>query len=104
MNQWMKERDLLVAETLDLLKGFAAHSKQVPLPERNAPPKKSETLKAIAPTLPTFDRSEVKARLENFKATQLKFQMEREQFYAKTMAKARAAQGNMWSDWVVPKD
>jgi hypothetical protein len=66
--------------------------------------KKSETLKAIAPTLPTFDRSEVKARLENFKATQLKFQMEREQFYAKTMAKARAAQGNMWSDWVMPKD
>jgi hypothetical protein len=103
MNQWMKERDLLVAETLDLLKGFAAHSKQVPLPERDAPPK-TETLKAIAPTLPTFDRSEVKARLENFKATQLKFQMEREQFYAKTLAKARAAQGNMWSDWVMPKD
>jgi hypothetical protein len=89
MTQWMKERDLLVAETLDLLKGVAAKSKEAP-PLKLNEAQKTEPLKPFAAALPTFDRSEVKARLVNFKATQLKFQMEREQYYAATMAKVRA--------------
>jgi hypothetical protein len=99
MTEWMKERDLLVAETLDLLKTVAAKSNQAPAPELIEAPK-TEPLKSVAATLPTFDRSEVKIRLVDFKATQLKFQMEREQYYAATMAKARATQGHIRTDWV----
>jgi hypothetical protein len=91
MTQWMKERDLLVAETLDLLKGVAARSKEAPPLQLIGAPK-TEPLKPFAAALPSLDRSEVKARLMNFKATQVKFQMEREKYYAATMAKARATQ------------
>jgi hypothetical protein len=117
MTKWMNERDLLLAETLDYVNRLAANSKTVPLsksvpapkpvpvpktqsstleastppqsftPEKNVSPK-IDPLKPIAALLPAFDRSEVKARLANFKATQMKFQREREEFFDITMAKA----------------
>jgi hypothetical protein len=91
MSQWMKERDLLVAETLDLLKGIATKSKPATATEQVASAK-NETSKPVVASVPIFDRSEVKARLARFEATQLKFQREREQYYVETMAKARATQ------------
>src|SRR5277367_4776349 len=90
MAQWMKDRDLLVAETLDLLKNSAGKSKQAISAERIESPTTEPSRAAI--DLPTFDRSEVKARLARFKATQAKFQREREEYYTVTMAKARATQ------------
>jgi hypothetical protein len=74
MVQWMKDRDLLVAETLDLLKNAVGESKQAISAERIESPTTEPSRAAIA--LPTFDRSEVKARLARFKATQTKFQRE----------------------------
>jgi len=102
----MNERDLLLAETQDYVHRLAANSKIVPLPKTMPAPKtqsltpelsftseqnvspKIEPLKFIAALLPAFNRSEVKARLANFKATQMRFQREREEFFVMTMAKA----------------
>jgi hypothetical protein len=79
-----------VAETLDLLKNAAAKSKQAISGERIESPTTEPSRPAIA--LPNSDRSELKARLARFKATQTKFQQEREEYYSETMAKARATQ------------
>jgi hypothetical protein len=106
MDKWMTERDLLLTETQDYVHRLAANSKIVPVPKTMPTPKtqsstpeqtftseqnvspKIEPLKPITALLPAFNRSEVKARLANFKATQMKFQREREEFFVLTMAKA----------------
>jgi hypothetical protein len=62
MVQWMKDRDLLVAETLDLLKNAAGKSKQAISAERIESPTTEPSRAAIA--LPTFDRFEVKGNRE----------------------------------------
>jgi hypothetical protein len=41
-------------------------------------------------TLPLSERDEIKQRLANFKAHQLRMQTERENFYGQTMARTRA--------------
>ena len=41
-------------------------------------------------TLPLSERDEIKQRLTNFKAHQLRMQAERENFYGETMARTRA--------------
>jgi hypothetical protein len=64
-----------------------------PLPEVPSPVPEPKTWPArLSPmTLPPSDRDEIKQRVANFKAHQLKMQAEREDYYSQTMARARAS-------------
>jgi hypothetical protein len=57
-----------------------------PLPEET----KASLAKLPPLTLPPSERDEIKQRLANFKAHQLKMQAEREDYYLQTMTRARA--------------
>jgi hypothetical protein len=64
-----------------------------PLPEVPSPVPEPKTWPArLSPmTLPPSERDEIKQRVANFKAHQLKMQAEREDYYSQTMARARAS-------------
>jgi hypothetical protein len=63
-----------------------------PLPEAASPVPEPKTWPArLSPmTLPPSERDEIKQRVANFKAHQLKMQAEREDYYSQTMARTRA--------------
>jgi hypothetical protein len=64
-----------------------------PLPDAPSPVPEPKTWPArLSPmTLPPSERDEIKQRVANFKAHQLKMQAEREDYYSQTMARARAS-------------
>jgi hypothetical protein len=87
--QWMKDRDRLIEETLAFAKSVAKLGPvQIEAPQ-------VETSKAVAPQESTkprdrlFEREEIRERVAEFKATQNKFQREREEYYSATMGKVR---------------
>ena len=111
---WMQDRDLLIAETLAFVKSVkGAHAKAagplqiVPLEQikqilkSEQPSDKSETSSDLAPPKfermsslpPRNEREEIVARLASFKATQLRFQREREQYGSATLRDAVNAAG-----------
>ena len=63
-----------------------------PLPEAPSPLPEPKTWPVRLPpmTVPPSERDEIKQRLANFKAHQLKMQTEREDYYLQTMARTRA--------------
>ncbi len=63
-----------------------------PLPEAPSPLPEPKTWPARLPPMavPPSERDEIKQRLANFKAHQLKMQAEREDYYSQTMARTRA--------------
>ena len=62
-----------------------------PLPEAPSPIPEPKTWPArLSPmALPPSERDDIKQRLANFKAHQLKMQAEREEYYSQTMARTR---------------
>jgi hypothetical protein len=109
---WMQDRDLLIAETLAFVKSVkGAHTKAagplVPLEQikqilkSEQPSDKSETSSDLAPPKfermsslsPRNEREEIVARLASFKATQLRFQRERELYGSATLRDALNAAG-----------
>jgi hypothetical protein len=64
-----------------------------PLPEVPSPVPEPKTwpVRLSPMTLPPSERDEIKQRVANFKAHQLKMQAEREDYYSQTMARARAS-------------
>jgi hypothetical protein len=105
MNEWMKQRDLLIQETMEFVQKVAANSKIVaPLVqqvvEANKPHQPLDT-KDPAPTdKRDMERTAILRRVANFKANQQRFQREREEYFAGTMAKARA---NQWTPQTLGK-
>ena len=63
-----------------------------PLPEAPSPLPEPKTWPARLPpmTVPPSERDEIKQRLANFKAHQLRMQAEREDYYLQTMTRTRA--------------
>jgi hypothetical protein len=63
-----------------------------PLPEAPSPIPEPKTWPARLPpmTVPPSERDEIKQRLDNFKAHQLRMQAEREDYYLQTMTRTRA--------------
>ena len=65
------------------------------LPTLKPTPKQVEPPKTFAPQQPAkpkdklLEREEIRKRLEEFKATQNRFQREREEYYKATMTKVR---------------
>jgi hypothetical protein len=115
--KWMRERDLLIAQTVAFVQSVtgkkpdtdqfvgASGSKapviadpamtniEAVLAETAQPPRPSQPIQAARPEFPDDFRSEVKARIANFRAHQERFLKEREAYSSATMAKVRAALG-----------
>ena len=96
---WMDDRDLLIAETLAFVKAVAAPQIEpsepqqiVPVEEiKQAPPGNFEPpiFERIASLPSRNEREEIARRLASFKATQLRFQREREQYCSATLRDVR---------------
>jgi len=96
---WMQDRDLLIAETLAFVKAVKGADAELPEPLQIVPIVQTEqSLRSEPPSdfnPPKFDRvvslppknerEEIASRLASFKATQLKFQREREQYGSTTL-------------------
>ena len=98
---WMQDRDLLIAETLAFVKAVKGADAELPEPLQIVPIVQTEqSLRSEPPSdfnppkfdrvvsLPKNEREEIASRLASFKATQLKFQREREQYSSTTLNEA----------------
>jgi len=90
VEKWMKERDLLIEETLTFVQRVVAAK---PVRIETSTPIRPESV--IKPNLPKpkdrlFEREEIRQRVADFKATQLKFEREREEYFKRTLAKVRS--------------
>jgi hypothetical protein len=94
MNDWRKERDLLVEESMAFaqrLRGDAP--KRIDFPQTVAKPLSQGIAAQPKPmAVEVRERDVIQGRLANFKANQEKFQQEREEYFTRTMANARAMQ------------
>jgi hypothetical protein len=86
VKQWMKDRDLLIEETLAFVHMVASTQ---PVRAEVEPPKTFAVVQVAKPKDKIFEREEIQQRVADFEATQRKFQHEREEYYKATMAKVR---------------
>jgi hypothetical protein len=90
MQQWKRDRDLLVEETLAFAQKIATvKTVRTEFPTQVERSKALELAQTAKPKDKLFEREEIKQRVAAFKATQNKFQREREEYYKTTMAKVR---------------
>jgi len=110
--EWMKERDLLIAETLEFVQSVAGRKPGLGPPSGTKPGVAAAAVEgAKILTGEIFDsprpiqpgvqlpraivgddvRTEIEARLANFRAHQERFHREREAYFSATLARARAA-------------
>jgi hypothetical protein len=107
MHEWMKQRDLLIEEALAFAQRIAADTPKMPVMTVQRPDaaqgiaSSAQRSVAITDPAPTdaLDRERIviRRRLANFKAHQERFQREREDYFQKTMAKARISQSTLHS-------
>jgi hypothetical protein len=84
VQQWLRDRDLLVQESTALAQRVApARPVRVEAP----PAERRKSDKLAQPKDSLFEREEIRQRMADFNATQDRFQQEREEFFKKTMAK-----------------
>jgi hypothetical protein len=104
MNEWMKQRDLLIEEALAFAQAVAANAPKMavtpvqPSPLAYAAATPLQRLEVAPQDKLDTEGSVIRKRLANFKAHQERFQREREDYFQKTMAKARTYQ------WTPPID
>jgi hypothetical protein len=98
--EWMKERDLLIAETMQFVQSVTGRKPGLgpqpgAEPDMAALPAKAAELPATVrmPRAIVGDdvRTEIQTRLANFRAHQERFHREREEYFSATLARARAA-------------
>jgi hypothetical protein len=110
--EWMKERDLLIAETMEFVRSVTARKPGLGPPSgakpgvAAAPVEGAKILageilnspRAVQPgvRMPRAIvgddvRTEIETRLASFRAHQQRFHREREQYFSATLARARAA-------------
>jgi hypothetical protein len=88
MQQWLKDRDRLVEEGLAFIQTLAGAKRvRIESPTQVEPPKAVDLTQIAKPRDKLFERDEIRQRVADFKATQHRFQREREEYYEKTMAK-----------------
>jgi hypothetical protein len=115
--KWMRERDLLIAQTMAFVQSVtgkkpdpdmfmaAPKAEQPPMAGVSVtnieavlvettviadPPKPAQPIQIAQPDLRVDFQSEIKARIANFRAHQERFLKEREEYCSATMAKVRA--------------
>jgi hypothetical protein len=90
VQQWTKDRDLLVEEVLAFAQGIAAaKAVRTEILTEVEPAKVIEPAQMVKPRDKLFEREEIRQRIAAFKANQNKFQREREEYYKATMANVR---------------
>jgi hypothetical protein len=102
MNDWMKQRDLLLEEALAFAQSVAANTQKIALTPVHQPDAAQDSALSAqrpvavtepAPTdTPDMERIAILRQVANFKAHQQRFQREREDYFQNTMAQARSAQ------------
>jgi hypothetical protein len=105
MDEWRKELDLLVEQTMAFVRTVGANgSRKTDFPRTAAPgerqgvPGHPEPKPPVAAEVRTpkdrldAERDVIQRRVADFQANQRKFQEDREEYYARTMANARATQ------------
>lgn len=91
MNEWMRDRDLFIEETLAFAQRVAAANPvQIEHPTGVEPPKAVALPQVVKPKAKIFEREEILQRVADFEATQHKFQREREEYFRTTMEKVRS--------------
>ena len=104
---WMQDRDLLIAETLAFVSGVRGANAGTTVPVQIAPIEEIEQIvqpeqpgsfdppkfERMSPLPPRNEREEITARLASFKATQLRFQRERERYGSTILREAVNAGG-----------
>ena len=89
MQQWIKDRDLLIEQSLAFAQRMAVLKPVwIETPTQVEPPKATELANAAKPKDKLFEREEIRQRVADFKAIQSKFEREREEYFKLTMAKA----------------
>lgn len=113
--KWMRERDLLIAQTAAFVQSVTGKRPDVDTPcavpeparpdmvatpvpgiealliDTKAVPERPKPLQVERPDLRSDVQSEIRARVANFRAHQERFHREREEYCSATMAKVRAA-------------
>jgi len=93
--QWMKDRDLLIEETLAFARSVAPHAPTAIETQAQVEPIKTVALEQPPrPKDKLFEREEIKQRVADFSATQNRFQREREEYFKKTLGKATNVHGD----------
>jgi hypothetical protein len=105
MDEWKKQLDLLVEETMAFVRTVSDDaSKKIDFPQTATPREKQGVRHPEPMQLPMAaevstpkdrldgERDVIQRRVADFKANQRKFQKDREEYYARTMANARATQ------------
>jgi hypothetical protein len=88
VQQWLKDRDRLVEEGLAFIQTLAAAKRvRIETPKQVEAPKAVDLTQIAKPRDKLFEREEIRQRVADFKATQHRFQREREEYYERTMAK-----------------
>ena len=88
--KWMRDSDLLITKTLALAQSVSAHRPIGMEPQAQDKPTETIALEGTAtPKDKPFERDQINQRVADFKATQTKFQREREEYYNATMPKVR---------------
>jgi hypothetical protein len=104
MDEWKKQLDVLVEETMAFVRTVSGDaSKEIDFPQTAAPresqgvarhpePMQLPMTAEVSPPKDRLDRERdaIQKRVANFKANQKKFQRDREEYYTRTMATARA--------------
>jgi hypothetical protein len=86
--QWMRDRDLLIEETLAFAQSIAAVSPvQIEHPTRVESPKTVAVPQVVKPKDKIFEREEILQRVADFEATQHKFQRERGRLFQENNGK-----------------
>jgi hypothetical protein len=91
VQKWERDRDLLLEEALAFAQSVAAaksaRAETLAWVER---PRALEPAQLPKPRDMIFEREEIRQRIADFKVTQRKFQLDREEYFEKTLAKARS--------------
>jgi hypothetical protein len=87
VQQWMRDGDLLVEETLAFVQRVATGDPvRVETAEQIEPPNTVAMPPMAKPKDKLSERDAIKKRVADFKATQHKFEREREDYFRKTMS------------------
>jgi hypothetical protein len=97
MNDWMKQRDLLVEEALAFAQAVAARAPKMPVHQPDAAQVVASSVQrpvAVTESAPkdasNTERTAILEQVANFKAHQQRFEREREDYFQRTMAKTRS--------------
>lgn len=98
MTDWMKQRDLLMEQASAFAQSVAANTQKIELTPVHQPHVAQDFASSVQPSVaepapketPDMERTAILRQVANFKAHQQRFQREREDYFQKTIAKARS--------------